>query len=491
MPAVAAVLDSRDGLLPRRVEEADEADEDGVRIDIGEGKVVLVGVNRLHGEAEHALAARGQLHRRPVPLLALERQVARLRALGRTHRHHPFRGALDEDEGLALMAVVQRRHEAVQGIEGDLVRARQLLAQQRRIEPGLHGQRHQRRLHRIAVRPPFAVDLTQLRVVAQETGAQEFHQDAVARRIAVGTAHAEAAIRRPPASGHLVLAGLGHDACRRHLVAGQRAGLVGADDRHRAQRFGGRQAADDGMARRHALHADGQRDRHDRRQALGDGRYRDADHHHEGVADGVVAEEEGEEEDQRRDDQNAGGELAGKTVHLADERRLQRFDRAKQDADAAEFALPAGGSRDADALAGGDERAGKGHRLAIADGGLRVDRHGRLVGRHRFAGEDRFVDAEAAGADQADIGRHAGPGLDEHDVAGHDRIGSNGDAVAIAQDRRLGVDHAADRLERLCRLALLDEADQRVGERHRQHHAGIDPVVQRRRQRRCHQAVRR
>ena len=68
---------------------------------------------------------------------------------------------------------------------------------------------------------------------------------------------------------------------RHHLVAGQRAGLVGADHRDRAQRLDRRQAADDGVAPRHGLHADRQRDRQHRRQALGDRCDREADDRHE------------------------------------------------------------------------------------------------------------------------------------------------------------------------------------------------------------------
>ena len=241
------------------------------------------------------------------------------------------------------------------------------------------------------------------------------------------------------------------------------------------------------MARRHALHADGQRDRHDRRQAFGNCRNRQADHHHEGVAHRVAAEEDGEEEDQRRDRQNAGSELRGEAVHLAHQRRLQRFDRAEQHADAAEFRLLTGRHGNAGALAGSDEGAGKSHRPAVADAGALLDRHRRLVGRHRFAGEDRLVDAQAPRPDQADVGGHPRPGFDEHEIAGNDRIGADGDAMAVAQHRRLGVDHAADGLQRLRRLAFLDEADGRIGQRHRQHDAGIDPVAERRRKHRRRQ----
>ena len=67
----------------------------------------------------------------------------------------------------------------------------------------------------------------------------------------------------------------------RHHAGGQRAGLVGADDRRAAQRLDRRQPADEHVARRHALHADGQRDRDDRRQPLGHGGDRERHRRHE------------------------------------------------------------------------------------------------------------------------------------------------------------------------------------------------------------------
>ncbi|KAI3492974.1 hypothetical protein L1887_42349 [Cichorium endivia] len=58
-----------------------------------------------------------------------------------------------------------------------------------------------------------------------------------------------------------------------HLVGGERAGLVRADDRDRAERLDRRQLLDDGLAVRHAQHAERERDGDDDGQALGDGGY--------------------------------------------------------------------------------------------------------------------------------------------------------------------------------------------------------------------------
>ena len=69
-----------------------------------------------------------------------------------------------------------------------------------------------------------------------------------------------------------------------HLVAGQRAGLVGADERGRAERLDRLQAPDQGVARGQPLGAEGQRQGDGRQQALGDERDRDADGEQEAVA---------------------------------------------------------------------------------------------------------------------------------------------------------------------------------------------------------------
>ena len=57
-----------------------------------------------------------------------------------------------------------------------------------------------------------------------------------------------------------------------HLVAGERPGLVGADERRRAERLDRVEPPHDRVARRHRLHADGERQRDDGGQALGDRR---------------------------------------------------------------------------------------------------------------------------------------------------------------------------------------------------------------------------
>ena len=53
----------------------------------------------------------------------------------------------------------------------------------------------------------------------------------------------------------------------------------------------------------------------------------------------------------------------------------------------------------------------------------------------------------------------------------------DGHAPAVAQHRGARVDHVADRVQRLLGPALLDEADDRVGDDHGQDHGGVDAVA--------------
>lgn len=90
-----------------------------------------------------------------------------------------------------------------------------------------------------------------------------------------------------------VIAGAGDDVLsihhrdlrHRHLVLGQCAGLIGADDRRRTEGLHGRQAANESMAFHHLLHPQRQADGHHSGQALGNRSDRQADRNHEELGD--------------------------------------------------------------------------------------------------------------------------------------------------------------------------------------------------------------
>ena len=162
----------------------------------------------------------------------------------------------------------------------------------------------------------------------------------------------------------------GGDRLRGHLVPGQGAGLVGADDGDRAERLHRRQPPDDGVPPRHALDADGERDREDRRQALRDGGDRKADRGQEHLAEAVALDQDPEREGQRRQREDRAREPAREARHLAKQRRGQGLDLRQQTADASDLGGRPRGDDDAGALTVGHEGSGVGHRGTVAEGSL-------------------------------------------------------------------------------------------------------------------------
>ena len=136
---------------------------------------------------------------------------------------------------------------------------------------------HQKgRFGRVALHHPCAgVVLLKLGVACQTTPAQ--HGKQLAAQRPVGLVCQFGAIAFRPPLGRIAHPGDvdaprgRHHALDRHLAAGQRAGLVGGDDRGRPQRFHRRQLLDDGLLARHAAHAHGQHHRQDGWQPLGHG----------------------------------------------------------------------------------------------------------------------------------------------------------------------------------------------------------------------------
>jgi hypothetical protein len=91
------------------------------------------------------------------------------------------------------------------------------------------------------------------------------------------------------------------DLLHRHPVLGERAGLVGADDRRAAERLDGRQPAHDRVAAGHPADAEREGDREDDRQALGDRGHRERDGHHEHVGEALAERHADDEGDEGRD----------------------------------------------------------------------------------------------------------------------------------------------------------------------------------------------
>jgi hypothetical protein len=159
-------------------------------------------------------------------------------------------------------------------------------------------------------------------------------------------------------------------------------------------------------------------------------------------------------------------------------------------ADAADLGRHAGGDHHAARLAGGDQGARVRHAVARAELGTPRARRFLLGRRHRLAGEQRLVEQQAARVAAAHVGRHAVAGLEQHHVAGTRlatgtlrRAPSRSTAACGAIRRRIAS-------SAFLRLALLDEADQRVEQHHGNDHRSVDRVAEdRRRERRGEQEI--
>ena len=463
--AGVAFLHRFDRFLARRIEEADKPKQHEVLRQIGrtETSGLDAGIGRPR-QRQHALALAGHRVGRLFEIGAIERLFASSVLLPVAMVEDRLGRALDEQDLAALRGLVQGRHEPMFGFERDNVDARIRRLLLRAVDSEFRGERIERALGRIALDFPDALLVAQLGVVAERRDAAqklEHRVLAYGRAVLHDLAFAGVAV-----AGDLQRIAGGRGGHDHHFHQRQRAGLVRADARDRAQRFDRGQAPHDRVAGRHALDADRKRDGDESRQSFGDHRHGDAGHRLEHFDERNVANETPVSEGDRADDQNDDGDRIAELLDLEQERGLERADAGEQLVDAAQFGLASGGDDHAGRPAGHHQRAGIGHARAIADGRLGRDGLGRLVRRNRFAGERGFFRAQVLDLGEADVGGDLVAGFEEHDVARHERLRRDHRGLAIAQGSRFRREHVADRIERLLRPAFLNEAEQSVDDDH-------------------------
>ena len=332
---------------------------------------------------------------------------------------------------------MQGRHETVLGFERQHVNAREPLAQFGGTQSRLGPKHDQSALHRIALDLPLLVDLAQCRVVAQGGCETQFVDDRPLIERRVVDLQQEAAMRVIADAAHRQHSLDGDQCLYRHLVAGQRAGLVRADRADRAQCLDCRQAADDGPLCGHSLHANGQCDRDDCRQPLGDGRHRQPHRGEKHLLQRVAAYGHAKHGSGGGNRENRQSEGARELAHLSRQWRGQGLDLFQQRADAPDLGLFTGPRDHAKPLAGSDQGARIGHAETVAE--CRFFRHLFCLLSHcqRFAGQHRLVDLQFAQLVKAQVGRYAIAGLNEHHVTGDQVFGGNAETGAIAHDHRL------------------------------------------------------
>ena len=478
----AALGDGRDSLRARRIDQADDAQQHQRTVDIGVLENRVRGRHGPHRQRQHALTLGGDgVGLFAPPGLVERRGIARRRALLAAHGQNPFRRALDENERMHFVVVIERGHEAMARVEGDDIGARPGQSLRPLIDTGLAGEREQRPLHRVALDRPVAFTPVQRGVAAQRGRAGKFRQQWVRIDIDAVTREHDLPLRRVTHARKREIAGARDHRRHRHLVARQGAGLVGADHRYRTQGLDGGQAAHHGIATRHRVHADRERDGQHSRQPFGNRGHRQPDHHHEHDRKLVVRHESAERQQEGCAHEDKGRQPSGENVHLLDQGRGQGLDAGNEAADAPDFGCRARGDHHSHALAAGDKRAAERHACAIAQRGADIDRPGVLLDRDRFAREDGLLYLETMRPQQAQVGRNLFARLHENDVAGHQVAAVDGVAFPAAQHCRARSEHLPNGLHGLLGLAFLDKADDGIGHHHGQDHQRIGEVTQQQR----------
>jgi hypothetical protein len=380
------------------------------------------------------------------------------------------------------------RHQLGRGIERQLSAPRVAGPQRVGHHPELDRRHHQRDLGGIADRLPARGQVArpaQGGVVAQRRrldqrphlGRHRRHHRAVglelAARFVAGPGQREAAAVGQGQRDH------------RHLVLGEGPGLVGADDRRRAQGLDRRQPPDHRAAARHALDADRQRDRHRYRQALGD----DADdlaypEHHD-LTQGHAAGQP-DREHQREQHRGSDDHVATEPRDPALEGRRRVGGGGGAASDPAQLGRAAGRDHHRAGPAGGHVGAGVDHARAVGQRGVGRERDDVLGHRQRLAGQRRLGDLQRGVIEHPGVGRHRVAGVEHDHVARHQLPGLDQRLGATADHPRAMHLEAAQRRQRPLGAALLERADDRVQDHHDDDHQGVAPVIERHRDRRRH-----
>ena len=261
---------------------------------------------------------------------------------------------------------------------------------------------------------------------------------------------------------------------QRHAVHRQRAGLVDTQHGRGPEQFHGGHAAREhllaGQSPRAQAEEDGQHDR----QFLREDGHRQGDAGQQPVEPVSAAQAPGHGE--------AGGQAQAQHGHPGDDalslpldRRWPARDGLQGLADAAQGAACAGGHHDAPARALGDQRA----RVDTSPGLLCLAFRagdGVLHHRYRLTRQQRFVDRQAGGVQQAQVGGHTVTFREQHDVVDDQLTTGDANGLAVAHDERARTGEVAQGLERSFATALLDVGDRDDHRDEAQQHQGLVAV---------------
>ena len=259
-----------------------------------------------------------------------------------------------------------------------------------------------------------------------------------------------------------------------HLILGEGAGFIRADDLGAAQGLHRRQAADHRAALAHIGDADGQHHRHHRGQALGYGGHGQGHGHHEGLENGlqgvVALHQQVKNEDEHADGQHQVGQGLAQLGELALEGRLLLLRPGQDAGDLAHLGIHARGGDDGAATAIDHGGAHVAHVLPVAQGDIALggDSLGGLIHRDALAGEGGLLHFQGGRLQQTAVGGDSVPGLQDHHIPGHQvGAGKHGD-LAVPQHLAGGGGHGLEGLNGGLGLTLLHHAQYGVEQHHHQ-----------------------
>jgi len=472
-----AEVDRTFRLRSRRVVHAGQPDEDEIGLD-------LLGRKPFGRPFDVATGGREHAQRPPRHRLHLRGDLAARGVVDRGDRAPPrdVRAAAEDHVGSALHHRARRpvgepphdRHALAIRVEGEVVDLRRRGVDGLDRDPELPRCGEQRPFGGISDHGPDAALFAETGAVAAGEERRELAdarrnvprlgRHLSARRVALAR-DAAARVARP-------------ELAHRHLADGEGAGLVAADHVGRAERLDGVQAPDERTATRHALDADGERDRHDGRQPLRHRRDRERDRREEQLERRQAAQP-AREEDERDDAERAPRQEPSEPGELPLQRRAAVVRRGRDEArDRADLGRDSRGDDDRGRAAGSDAGAHVHHVAAVGERRRRVAQPVRvLLDRHRLAGERRFAGGQRRGFDQPGIGRDDVARLELDDITRDDLDRRHDAGDPVATYARVRGRHAAQRSDRLLRVVLLVEADQRVQDDDREDREAIAPLA--------------
>ena len=259
-----------------------------------------------------------------------------------------------------------------------------------------------------------------------------------------------------------------------HLVLGQGAGLVAAHHLGAPQGFHRGQAADHRPLAAHFGHPYRQHDGDHRGQPFRDRGHRKAHRYHKGGQHGGQIHRarlpQPKAKNKHADGQHQRAQRLAQGHQLLLQGRFSLHRSCQHPGNPAHLGVHAGGGDQQLAPAVAHGAAHIRHAVPVAQRRRAPTRQGGLAFFHRqaLAGQGGLLDLQRHRLQQAAVGGHRVPRLQQHHIAGHQILAVNGLNMAAPHHPALGRGHFLQRLDRLFSLALLVYPQQGIDQHHRQ-----------------------